>query len=208
MTTINTDRYLSPGRPGNGVWTVGRGRPMTRHLAGAMIFVAAATACGSSGDTPKGTTGGAGSAATTNVLSNTGAPSGQPPPASGTCRLVSETEVASAVGAEVKGVGAASKPEGQVCTFALTKVTDPPQTVLVVTATAKEGPEAFEAALKGAGVGVQTIGEVGDKAFVSGGQVVVLKGDTLLVIVVGLDQPASTLGQSARKLAETVVARL
>lgn len=200
---VGSDRTM-PGVPGRI-----RLSRQSRAAATVALLAVVAVGCGGGGDASDGAGPGPGDPnTTTTVEAVPGAPSGQLPPGSGTCRLVSESEVTSAIGAPVKGIGAGSKGDGQVCTFALSAQTNPPQTVLVVTATNDQGPAAFDSARKGAGAAAQTVTGIGDRAYSTGGQLVALKGRTVLVIVVGLEQPASSLNQSARKLAETVVGRI
>ncbi len=183
-----------------------------RRAPGAALVALAllATACGGGDDAekPAGSTGGGSAASTTTVLENTGAPSGQLPGGTGTCTLVNESEVATAVGTAVKAVAAGRRPEGQVCTFAVAAQSNPPQTVLIVTSTSPQAPSAYDSARQGAGSKVQNVTGIGDRAFSAGGQVVALKGRTLLVVTVDLQQSATTVGSAARKLAETAIGRV
>ncbi|MGQ0743626.1 MAG: hypothetical protein ACT4OS_04685 [Acidimicrobiales bacterium] len=197
-------------RPRAGSW--GAAGFSTRALA--LTLALLATACGSGNGAAGGDGGGSGSgegegAGTTVTTSEPiGVPSGEVPPGSGGCKLVSEAEVGSAVGSPVTNVGSGGRAEGQVCTFTVDGKTDPPQTVLVVTATNDESASAFDAARKDAGTKAQTVSGLGDRAFTSGGQIVALKGRTVLLVVVGLDKPESALVDTAKKVAETVMDRL
>ncbi len=181
-------------------------KPVLVSVVGLVALLS--VACGS-GENSKKSAGapqpGAGGATTTTV--RIGPPPGELPPGSGTCTLVTESQVSAAVGAPVQAVGAGSKAEGQVCTFSLEAKT-PPQTVLVVTATNPGGPSAFEAARKDAGSAAQVISGVGDRAFANAGQVVAIKGNTIILVLVALDQPRSALTEAARTLAAAVVTRL
>jgi hypothetical protein len=166
----------------------------------AVVLALVATACGGrekagGGGGTKG--GGSAEGATTTIESGPAGqvPSGTPGPP---CRLVTDADVGSAVGSSVRQAGS----NDRSCVFALTSAAD--QIVLVTTSPGSVS--AFEAGK--AGGPVENIPGLGDRAFVSGGKAMVLKGNTLLLVIVGLKQPNSTLSGIARKLAQAATARI
>lgn len=179
------------------------GQVRLRSLAIAVGMAMVAGACGG-GSGSGGSESGKASSATTVTAGDQG-PAGSLPTgvSSGPCRLLSEGDVGSAVGTTVRQAGSTASGQATSCVFALSSAPD--QIVLVV-ANRESGAPGFEAAK--AGGPIEPISGLGDRAFVSGGKVIVLRGSTLLMVLVGLKQPSATLSRVARELAQVAVKRL
>ena len=172
----------------------GRGRP--GPVAAAMALLVLLAACGgddAGGGATGGGTGAAGATSTTRAA-GTGGP----------CALVSTEDVRSAVGAPVRQAGATDTSAGRGCLFTLEGAND--QSVLLVSTTSPQSAEAFDSARTGGPV--EPLGGLGDRAYAVGDRVVVLRGTTLLVVVVSLDRPPSARSQAAKTVAARAVTRL
>jgi hypothetical protein len=112
------------------------------------------------------------------------------------CDIVTQGEVEAAVGEAVRAGGSAGTGAGVGCTFTPVKGTG--SLILVVKAT--DGSPAKYDQIKRAAAAPKDITGVGDKAFVAGGQAVVLKGSDLYVVVIKLDRPAAALADASTKL--------
>ena len=172
-------------------------------LAAALVAAVAASsllgACGGGGDKKaNGTTG------TTSAEGSGTSAQGPPPGPGAPCRLLTEGDVSSAVGAQARQGGSTDSTQGKGCVF--TFASSPEETVLVVAASSPESASAFESG-KGGGP-VQALTGLGDRAYVSGGKAFVLKGTTLLVVVVGLKKPSPVLAKAAEDLARTAVKKV
>ncbi|MGH9190268.1 MAG: hypothetical protein ACRD0Q_09595 [Acidimicrobiales bacterium] len=177
------------------------GQVRLRSLAVAVGVAVLAGACGGGGS---GGGSGKASSATTVAGGDQGPAGSLPTGASGgPCRLLTEGDVGTAVGTTVRQAGSTASGQATSCVFALSSAPD--QIVLVV-ANREGGVPGFEAAK--AGGPVEPISGLGDRAFVSGGKVIVLRGSTLLMVLVGLRQPSTTLSRVARELAQVAVKRL
>jgi hypothetical protein len=122
----------------------------------------------------------------------------------GACDLVTPAEVEAAIGQTV-GAGRQEAQEGRsLCSFGLASGTDESVALLL---TSSSGVRAsFEAARRNA-TAAQPI-DAGEEAFVNGGQALVRKGDTMVVVLVVLRREPAQLAGAAADLARTVGARL
>ncbi|MGH9265165.1 MAG: hypothetical protein ACRD1D_10785 [Acidimicrobiales bacterium] len=120
------------------------------------------------------------------------------------CSLVTEADVEAAVGARVNA-GRQENQEGRsLCAFDLASASD--QSVALISTSSSGVPAAFAEARRGA-EGAQAV-NAGDEAFVRGGQALVRKGDTMVVILVALRRDQTQLSGAATRLAQSVGARL
>jgi hypothetical protein len=122
------------------------------------------------------------------------------------CTLVTQVEVEAAVGAKVT----AARPGGQgtggsACNYAL--AAGPDQAVALVSTTSPGSAAAFDADRQRAIEPVRTV-SAGDRAFVAGGQGVVLKGTTIVVVLVATKQAQAAQELTATKLIQAAAARL
>jgi hypothetical protein len=120
------------------------------------------------------------------------------------CGLVTVAEVEAAIGARVVAGKQDVQAARSTCGFTLASAAD--QSVLLVLTSSSGVPAAFDTARARAN-GPQVI-SAGEAAFVAGGQAVVRKGQTMLVVVVALRQSPSQLAAAATKLAQAAGARL
>jgi hypothetical protein len=168
----------------------GRGAPVVVSLALALLLAA----CGGGSD-QAGTGGRQGAGTGPNTTS---AVPGSP------CALVSVEDVGAAVGARVRQGGSTDTAAGRGCLFNLEGAPD--QTVLLVATSSPSSVSAFDSARTGGPV--ENLSGLGDRAYAVGGRVVVLRGTTLLVVVVALNRPPSALSQAAKAVAAKAVTRL
>ena len=179
---------------GSGVRRRGR-----RLVALAAVLALAGAACGDDGGDGTASGGAGGSGASTTV-DGVEVPQEPGPP----CTLVTESDVETAVGADVKQVSARSQGPSRGCVFSLTSAQE--ERVVVLVANSANSAAAFEQAK--AGARIENVTGVGDRAFLADNKAVALRGSTLVIIVVGLKQPTPSLGQMARKLAQSAVNRV
>lgn len=129
-------------------------------------------------------------------------PADQPQKAA--CGLMTQAEVESALGTRVAAGREQAQPGRSFCAFTLVSAAD--QSVAVVSTSSSGVPAAFAAA--------RTKAEsprplsAGDEAFVSGGQALVRRGNTMVAILVAVRQQATQLSAAVAKLAEAVGTRL
>lgn len=156
--------------------------------AAAALVLGAAVACG----------GGGSKKATTTTLFKavpTTAFTGDPAKA---CGLAPKSDVEAALGAPVKpGEGV----DGRVCRYEL--MSSAAQYVAIQTTRSPEAPNIYELNATSA-TGAETLTGVGDKAFISGSQVTVLRGTTLTVVTLTTTQAPAAKTASLKKLAQTV----
>ena len=175
-------------------WRTGLGRSGPVAAVLAVLVLLAACGGNGSGDGGGAAGGGEGGATSTTRAAGPGGP----------CTLVSADDVRSAVGAPVRQAGSTDTAAGRGCLFTVEGVND--QSVLLVATTSPATADAFESARTGGPV--ETLGGLGDRAYAVGDRVVVLRGSTLLVVVVTLDRPPSARSQAAKTLAARAVTRL
>jgi len=120
------------------------------------------------------------------------------------CGLLTQAEVEAAVGVRVNPGKQGEQEARSLCGFALASAAD--QSVVVVSISSSGVPAAFEAARQKA-VSPQPVGG-GDQAFVSGGQALVRKGNTMVAILVALRQTPAQLTAAATRLAQAAGNRL
>lgn len=119
-----------------------------------------------------------------------------------TCTLLSREDVQEAIGAPAReGQGTS----GNACRFDVAGAPD--QAVLLLKTTDPANPANFDRAVTEMADARALIG-VGDKAFVTGKQAYVLKGDTIAIVLVNLQRPAPALADAATKLAQAVAPRI
>jgi hypothetical protein len=181
-----------------------RRRPVPRAAVGGVALALCSSlvaGCGggsSPGKAKSDPKAGGSSSATTPAL----VPSG---PQRQACTIVSQADVEAAVGAKATaGRPADQGLVGSGCSYALASAAD--QAVLVVTVTSPGSAAAFDAARQQAGA-AQTV-SAGDRAFVTGGEAVVLKGTTLVTIVVATKQAPAAQTQAATRLAQAAASHL
>ena len=175
------------------------GRP--RHLPRAAVAVALCSGllAGCSGSKADGSAGGSDSSSSAAPVTLPADQAQKP-----ACSLLTQAEVEAAVGAKV----AAGKEEVQsgrsLCAFTLVSAAD--QRVVLVSTSSSGVPAAFEAARANA----QSPESVaaGDQGFVSGGQALVRRGNTMVAILVVLRQAPAQLAAAATRLAQAVGTRL
>ena len=181
------------------------GRPRPRHRV--LTATVTASLCAGLLAGCGGSSGGSGpSAAATTVPAHAALPSlpaGSPERAA--CGLITRAEVEAALGGAKVGPG---KEEAQasrsLCSFPL--LSTPQESVALVSTTSAGVPEFFTSARDRAAA-PQTV-QAGDQAFVSGGQGLVRKGNTMVAILVLLRQGPAQLVAAATKLTQTVGTRL
>ena len=120
------------------------------------------------------------------------------------CGLLPQAEVEAAIGARVAAGKEEVQPTRSLCSFTLVSAAD--QSVVLVSTSSSGVPAAFEAARANA-QSPQPV-SAGDQAFVSGGQALVRRGNTMVAILVALRQPLGQLAPAATKLAQAVGSRL
>ncbi len=113
------------------------------------------------------------------------------------CDLVTEAEVAAAVGTPVKAGGSAVTAQGTACSFTL--ASNAAQLILVVKST-DQGNVAKYDQIKRSSADAKDLTGVGDKAFVAGGQAVVLQGTTLFVVALTIDMAPAALAAASTNL--------
>lgn len=179
------------------------GRPRLSHRAGAAIAIALCssllTGCGGS-DGPRAAAEGEAAPAAENAP--TALPADQPQKAA--CGLLTQAEVEAALGARVAPGKEQAQPGRSFCAYTLLSAAD--QSVAVVSTSSSGVPAAFAAA-RAKAESPRPLG-AGDEAFVSGGQALVRRGNTMVAILVAVRQPPAQLSAAAVKLAEAVGARL
>lgn len=122
------------------------------------------------------------------------------------CTILTQAEVEAAIGAKATAGKAADQGlVGSGCSYAL--AAGPDQVVLIVSTTSPGSPAAFDAARQRASQPAQPV-SAGDRAFVAGGQAAVLKGTTLVVILVATKQVPAAQEQTAATLAQSVASHL
>ena len=110
----------------------------------------------------------------------------------------------SAIGARVNAGTEAVQDGRSLCAFPLTGAAD--QSIVVQSISSSGVPAHFEATRQRFS-SAQPVA-AGDQAFVAGGQGIVRKGNTMVIIVVALRQATAPLVAAATKLAQAVGARL
>ncbi|MEA2844310.1 MAG: hypothetical protein QOJ69_1981 [Actinomycetota bacterium] len=148
--------------------------------------------CGGGGDKGEAT------ATTVEGASTTVAPAGSGKP----CDLVTQAEVEAAVGAPVKAGGSAGTPQGTACSFSL--ASNGAEVILVLKSTDQGNVANYDKIKKGS-TGAKDLSGLGDKAFVAGGQAVVLKGTSLYVVTLSLDRPPAELADASTNLVKAAV---
>ncbi len=116
------------------------------------------------------------------------------------CAMVTQAEVEAAIGARVNVGKETVEQARSLCTFSLAASTD--QTVGVVAVTSSGVPDFFTAA-KQRLTSPQSV-NAGDEAFVSGGQALVRKGNTMVAIIVALRREPPQLAAASTRLAQAV----
>jgi len=192
----------SNGRPGRRV-PAGTGGVPRSLAAGAVALALCSGALAGCGGSPSKASGAGGDGPP-----SSGAPAAAAPPADQAqkpaCGLLTQAEVEAAIGARV-GPGKQGDQEARsLCGFALASAPD--QSVFLVSTSSSGTPAAYESA-RARAVSPQPVGG-GDQAFVSGGQAVVRRGNTMVVILVALRQTPAQLTAAATKLALAVGTRL
>ncbi len=116
------------------------------------------------------------------------------------CGLAPRAEVESAIDAPVKAGNGAN---GILCRFDLASAAD--QFVLLSSTQSADSHKAFDA-FRTAAANSETLTGVGDRAFVTGNQAYVLKGNTLTVVTINLKQPQPAITAAAKKMPQVVAA--
>ena len=177
------------------------GRPgrLSKAAAGSLAVVLSTgllAGCGGSGDPARG--GGA------SPTTPTAAPLPADMPQKRACGLVTQAEVETAIGARVTPGREEAQEARSLCSFSLASGAD--QSVALISTSSSGVGAAFDAARRGIS-GAHPI-SAGDQAFVSGGQALVRKGDTMVAILVVLRRDAAQLTAAATTLAQAVAGRL
>ena len=120
------------------------------------------------------------------------------------CSLVTQAEVEAAVAARVTASRQENQEGRSLCAFNLASASD--QSVALISTSSSGVPAAFAETRRSA-EGAQAV-NAGDEAFVRGGQALVRKGDTMVVILVALRREPAQLAGAATRLAQAVGARL
>lgn len=120
------------------------------------------------------------------------------------CGLVTQAEVEAAVGARVTPGREENQDGRSLCAFDLASASD--QSVALISTSSSGVPAAFAEARRSV-EGAQAV-DVGDEAFVRGGQALVRRGDTMVVILVALRRETAQLSGAATRLVQSVGARL
>ena len=120
------------------------------------------------------------------------------------CSFVTRAEVEAALGTRVNPAKETVEEARSLCTFSLTAGANESVGVVAVTSS---GVPAFFATARGRMTAPQSV-SAGDEAFVSGGQALVRKGNTMVAILVIVRQQPAQLASAATKLAVAVGNRL
>lgn len=120
------------------------------------------------------------------------------------CSLVTQAEVEAAIGARVAAGKEEVQPARSLCVFVLASAAD--QRVVLFSTSSSGVPAAFDAARANA-QSPQSVG-AGEESFVSGGQALVRRGNTMVGILVVVRQQPAQLAAAATKLAQAVGTRL
>jgi hypothetical protein len=174
------------------------GRRRLPRAAAAVLVLSASVlaACGGSSDKPAAS----GDAATTTRAPTVTVAIPADRPVRGACGLVTPAEVEAAVGAKV-GPGKETPGDGRsTCVFTI--VAPAGQSVVLSSLSSSAAAAAFDDARTKVS-SPQSV-SAGDQAYVSGGQAVVRKGDTMVAVLVNLRQPPAQLSAVATKLAQAV----
>ena len=175
------------------------GRPrLSRRAAGAAAALVCAgllVGCGGSSDggTPAETT-----AASSPPVSVPTLPADKPQRAA--CGFVTRAEVEAAIGTRVNPGKEATEAARSLCTFNPVAAAD--ESVAVVAITSSGVPGFFKSARERL-TAPQTV-SAGDEAFVSGGQGLVRKGDTMVAIIVAMRRDLPQLAAATTKLVQAV----
>lgn len=116
------------------------------------------------------------------------------------CGLVTKAEVEAAIGKAVNAGKEMTEAARSLCTF--TPVGNADESIGVVAITSSGVPAFFKTARERL-TGPQTV-SAGDEAFVSGGQGLVRKGDTMVAIIVALRRDLPQLASASTKLVQAV----
>ena len=114
------------------------------------------------------------------------------------CGVVTRAEVEAAIGARVNAGKEAVEAARSLCTFTLATSADESIGVVAVTSS---GVPAFFATARQRMASLQSV-SAGDEAFVSGGQALVRKGNTMVAIIVALRRDQPQLVAASTKLAQ------
>lgn len=177
------------------------GRPRLSRRAGAgaaaLLCAGLLVGCGGSSDKakdkPTETT-----AAPSPTVSVPSLPADKPQRAA--CGLVTKAEVEAAIGKGVNPGKEATEAARSLCTFNPVGAAD--ESIAVVTITSSGVPAFFKSARERL-TGPQAV-SAGDEAFVSGGQGLLRKGDTMVAIIVALRRDLPQLASVATKLVQSV----
>ena len=116
------------------------------------------------------------------------------------CSFVTRAEVEAAIGARVNPAKETVEEARSLCTFSLTASANESVGVVAVTSS---GVPAFFANARGRMTAPQSV-SAGDEAFVSGGQALVRKGNTMVAIIVAVRRDPPQLAAASTKLAQAV----
>lgn len=125
-------------------------------------------------------------------------------PQKGACGLLTPADVEAAIGTKVTAGKEEVQPARSLCVFTIPSAAG--QSVVLVSTSSSGVPAAFKAARDNA-QSPQSAG-AGEESFVSGGQALVRRGNTMVGILVGLRQQPGQLAAAATKLAQAVGTRL
>lgn len=184
----------------------GRRRGLPAAATAGTLAVALGTSllggCRASSEAPAPTSGEG--SPTTAAASPATPPARERPLPRSACELVTQAEVEAAIGAPV-GAGLQEVEEGRsLCSFRL--VTGADESVAVIATSAPGVPASFDAARRNAPSARPV--DAGDEAFVNGGQALVRKADTMVVVLVVLRRDPAQLAEAATGLVRLVGGRL
>jgi hypothetical protein len=158
--------------------------------------------CGGSGKAAAGKSTGAAAASGSASSTTIAVVSGTQKPA---CGLITQAEIEAAIGAKVGAGHETVDATHSVCSFSLAASAD--QSVILISTTSSGSAAAFASARGQLGSAAQPL-NVGDQAFVAGAQAAVLRGTTLVAVLVIVRQPTAGPAAAATKVAQAVAARL
>lgn len=123
----------------------------------------------------------------------------------GACGLVTQAEVASAVGLQANaGTGVETSDGGSSCRWTLKATGSQLVSIIEVV----KGAQAYEDRIRKEGGAIETLAGVGDHAFFASNTAYVVKGDKLIIVSVATTQAVATRKAATAKLAQSAAARL
>jgi hypothetical protein len=180
----------------------GRPRPARRVAAGTLTALLCAGLLSGCGGDSSDASGGGGNGATTTVTSGASLAESLPGglPQKKACGLITQAEVEAAIGAKVGPPKEEAQSTRSLCSF--TVVAKPTESGVLISTTSSGVPAFFTSSRQRAASPRDVT--AGDEAFVSGGQALVRRGDTMVAVLVVIRLDQAQLATITTKLAQAV----